>query len=203
MWHWIIIIITVLFGYLRMWRWIIITVPLTIFWSCSAVFYQPALWSGETTSLFLRLWSVVSTGQAELPALLTTVFLGHLDEAPDVELSLRLYIDLLAGLVSKGYFTQSQIEDTFDECLSQFQVCTPCVFERFQVCTLCGGGGRGILGGHNVHCVCEGFRCMCVHVWVSCVCVRIYMSWEWLHVNFTCALCVCVCMKLLDFIHGH
>ena len=94
---------------------------------------------------------MVSTGQAELPALLTTVFLGHLDEAPDVELSLHLYVDLLAGLVSKGYFTQGQIEDTFDECLSQFQVCTPCVFERFQVCALCGVGGRGILGVYTVY----------------------------------------------------
>ena len=75
----------------------------------------------------------MSAGNAELPALLTTVFLGHLEQAPSSELSLRLYVDLLAVLVKKGFFTQSQIEDTFEECLSEFQVCI-CVCVCVCVC---------------------------------------------------------------------
>ena len=72
--------------------------------------------------MFLRLWSALN-GSNDMPILLTGIFLGHLDESPDAGRSLRLYADLLATLVNMGYFGLRQIEETFEECLAECQVC--------------------------------------------------------------------------------
>ncbi|XP_070180772.1 uncharacterized protein [Littorina saxatilis] len=89
--------------------------------SAAVVFCQPPLWTEATSSLFVDVWTRAGDMCKELHVLCTSVFLGYLEEAEDLELSLQLYSKLLVTLIERQLLTLSGIEQAFASALPEFE----------------------------------------------------------------------------------